>query len=293
MRKLIGFSISLNGVSESQFSENLAYTQSWWKLGYGFNEPVHRFSESVTRATYSVKLTCSLAGFIKLTPSLSCSSTETWMCQSDKARLFLEELVDFEAQILRRNLSRERVIRPRFDDSLMNILMSDSSTVFFCTIIYLNNSLFLAIGYDTTYALSLEHERTRNEQSAVQYASSSFFTNHFPSQRQFRWPSLQPDCGGGGPVHPASTFCPIVLAKKAYWLENCDWPHQIPNLTPIFWEKLADLNSLSLAAAMVAHCLIKNTWYYLPQYRFIFGKSCLSNSTGKKMAFRVFILWPW
>lgn len=68
-------------------------------------------------ATYSVKLTCSLAGFLQLTLSFSSSLAEACRLKevSDMACPFLEEPVDIEAQILSRNLRRERVIRPRMD----------------------------------------------------------------------------------------------------------------------------------------------------------------------------------
>ncbi|MGH0183452.1 UNVERIFIED_CONTAM: hypothetical protein FKN15_022251 [Acipenser sinensis] len=68
-------------------------------------------------ATYSVKLTCSLAGFLQLTLSFSSSLAEACRLKhvSDMACPFIEKPVDIEAQILRRNLRRERVIRPRLD----------------------------------------------------------------------------------------------------------------------------------------------------------------------------------
>jgi hypothetical protein len=62
-----------------------------------------------------VKLTCSRAGFLQLTLSFTSSLAEACRLKevSDMACPFLEEPVDIEAQILRRNLSR--VIRSRLD----------------------------------------------------------------------------------------------------------------------------------------------------------------------------------
>ena len=73
---------------------------------------------------------------------------------------FLEEPVDVEAQILRRNLSRERIIRPRLD-----VLSFPDEYLFECfrfsapSIIYLNNILRPHIAHMTHRGNALSSEQ--------------------------------------------------------------------------------------------------------------------------------------
>ncbi len=69
-------------------------------------------------ATYPVKRTCSLAGFLRLTLSFSSSLAEGCRLKevSDMACPFLEEPLDIEAQ----NLHRERVFRHHLDGTFFD-----------------------------------------------------------------------------------------------------------------------------------------------------------------------------
>ena len=133
-------------------------TQSLGKLWFfGFTKPVQLDSESVTLATYSVNLTCWLAGFLQLTSSFlaeACRLKEL----SDMVCPFLKESVNIETQIRSINL-RQRVISPRWD-----VLLFSDDVLFECfhfnvqSIIYLNNILSPRIVCTTPHGHALSSE---------------------------------------------------------------------------------------------------------------------------------------
>ena len=107
-----------------------------------------------------MKLTCLLAAFLQLTLSFSCSSVEACRLKADTACPFIQEPVDVEAQILCRNLRRERVIRPRLDVlSFPDEYLFERFRFSASSIIDLNNILNPHIGHMTHRGHALSSEQ--------------------------------------------------------------------------------------------------------------------------------------